>query len=274
MVKLNRKINETEVVILAGNSLDYKLLKSLDLLGKVDGIITSPPYNIGVKYDGFEDKIENHSYDSFLSKMLTIFALALKDSGSAFINLFDKVSNMDNFMARDWIRPLFLQNLIIWVKSLAINDKQIGQYKPLNSNHYLNNCYEFIYHCRKKEENLVPLDRLGLGVPYSDKSNVERYNSGDLHCAGNVWFVPYKTRQRKLEHPASFPEEIPSRCIRLLPSKSEAVIFDPFLGSGTTALAAIRNGVKKFVGIDISEKYAMMSVERILNEFPQNVPLV
>lgn len=77
-----------------------------------------------------------------------------------------------------------LQNTIIWVKSISISnanldnnpntikDFSVGHFKPIPSDKYLNNCYEFIYHFTKKGD--IRLDKLAIGVPYKDKSNIKR----------------------------------------------------------------------------------------------------
>jgi site-specific DNA-methyltransferase (adenine-specific) len=71
-----------------------------------------------------------------------------------------------------------------------------------------------------------------VGVPYADKSNIARWGhtaGRDLHCRGNTWFIPYRTiqnRRRDRPHPATFPVELASNCIRLHGKKS-AVVMDP-----------------------------------------------
>ena len=120
-----------------------------------------------------------------------------------------------------------LQNVIHWVKSIAIEksrvgdypgvvgDIVVGHYKPINSKRFINDCHEYIFHLTKT--GAVELDRLAIGVPYQDKSNVARWNGAgaDLHCRGNTWFIPYKTisnGQEHRPHPATFPAELP-RCV-------------------------------------------------------------
>ena len=128
-------------------------------------------------------------------------------------------------------KHFFLQNPITWIKSIAINksdvgnnypniigDIAIGHFKPVNSNLFLANCHEFIFHFTK--EGNVKLDKLAIGVPYQDKSNIGRWKSAieDKRDRGNVWFIPYETIQSKSErgyHPSPFPVKLPEMCIRL-----------------------------------------------------------
>jgi len=108
------------------------------------------------------------------------------------------------------VRPHFqLQNIIHWVKSIAIDqtsagaaagltrDLAVGHYKPINSDRFLNDCQEFIFHF--SPQGSTRLDRLALGVPYQDPSNIARWNSssGGVRCRGNTWFIPYETIQRR-----------------------------------------------------------------------------
>ncbi|MDO8361000.1 MAG: site-specific DNA-methyltransferase, partial [Devosia sp.] len=86
------------------------------------------------------------------------------------------------------------------------------------------------------------IDRLAVGVPYTDKSNLRRWKAADrdLRCGGNVWFMPYETIRRSpeaLHHPAAFPLELPRRCLQLH-GREKGVVLDPFVGSGTTLVAA------------------------------------
>ena len=104
-------------------------------------------------------------------------------------------------------------------------------------------------------------------MPYQDKSNVARWASagGDRRCRGNTWFIPYETIQRRdrdRPHPASFPPKVPEQCIRLHGKARAGLVLDPFLGLGSTAIAAIRLGLD-FVGIEMDEQYLKEAVRRI-----------
>jgi len=114
----------------------------------------------------------------------------------------------------------------------------------------------------KTSTAVTKLDRLAIGVPYADKSNIERWGhtrGRDRRCRGNTWFIPYKTihqRDKQRPHPATFPTELAAKCIRLHGQKG-SVVVDPFLGIGHSAFAAKECGllVSKFYGFDIDEEY-------------------
>ena len=142
------------------------------------------------------------------------------------------------------LRPLFaLQNHITWVKSIAIGEDSSGHYKPVNGSRFLNHAHEHIFHLTR--DGQVKLDRLAIGVPYKDKSNIARRgHAQDLHCRGNTWFIPYRTvqsRAEKFHHPGTFPVALPQWCVRLH-GQPAPVVLDPFMGTGTTLVAAHREG--------------------------------
>jgi site-specific DNA-methyltransferase (adenine-specific) len=157
----------------------------------------------------------------------------------------------------------FLQNSVMWIKSISINDDTVGHYKPINSHRFLNRSHEHVFHFTKAGN--VLLDRLAIGVPFKDKSNIARWgHAEDRHCAGDAWFIPYKTiksKSQKFHHPSPFPPELPERCIRLH-GKPKARVLDPFLGIGSTLVAAERMACRG-IGIEIDPVYAEAAIRRL-----------
>ncbi len=111
----------------------------------------------------------------------------------------------------------------------------------------------------------MPLDRLAVGVPFSDKSNIARRgHAQDRRCRGDTWFIPYATvqaRREKFDHPGTFPLDLPRWCIRLH-GKPGAVVLDPFAGAGTTLLAAQAEGAEA-IGIEIDPAYVAVARRRL-----------
>ena len=198
----------------------------------VDVIVTSPPYNLGIDYHSYRDTLSRADYLSWTDTWIGAAARVLRPDGSLFLNVGAKPS--DPWTALDVAqaaRPhLRLQNIIHWIKSIAIErssagaatgltrDLAIGHYKPINSNRFLNDCHEFIFHFTPRGSS--ELDRLALGVPYQDESNISRWRgAGDgVRCRGNTWFIPYETIQRRdrdRPHPATFPSRLPERAARM-----------------------------------------------------------
>jgi len=244
----------------------------------VDVIVTSPPYNLGIQYSRYDDSLSQSDYLEWTNTWIAAATKVLRPDGSLFLNVGAKPS--DPWTAMDVaqaVRPhLRLQNIIHWIKSIAIDrdsagasagltrDLAIGHYKPINSDRFLNDCHEFIFHFTP--QGATPLDRLALGVPYQDQSNVARWAaaSDGVRCRGNTWFIPYETIQRRdrdRPHPATFPSRLPEQCLRLHGLNRIELAMDPFTGLGSTAVACARLGIG-FVGAEIDEAYLSEAIAR------------
>jgi site-specific DNA-methyltransferase (adenine-specific) len=246
--------------------------------GSVDAIVTSPPYNLGIRYRTYDDGRPRSEYLEWTGEWVQAARQALSDQGSLFLNVGAKPK--DPWTALDIaqaVRPhLELQNIIHWVKSIAIekglagaraglkDDLAVGHYKPINSKRFLNDCHEFVFHFSKSGD--TPIDRQAVGVKYQDPSNVTRWaqaGSG-LRCRGNTWFLPYDTiqnRDKERPHPATFPWRLPAYCLKLHGVPRIRVAADPFLGLGSSAVACATLGVS-FVGIELDEHYLKEAVAR------------
>ena len=239
-----------------------------DLIDKssIDIIITSPPYNIGIKYNSHKDNLDFEEYLNWMERFGEACAEVLKENGSLFFNIGDRVSEeLKAFeVAKRLSKNLRLQNTIHWVKSIAVPEEgiNIGHYKPINSKFYLNNLHEYIFHFTKDKN--VEVDKLGVGVPYADKGNIKRWKSvkKDIRDRGNMWYIPYDTVQTEKEHPAAFPKKLPEMCIKLHGYNSNTVVLDPFLGSGTTCVVAKELGCH-YLGFEIDKEYTKLANKKL-----------
>lgn len=239
----------------------------------VDVCVTSPPYNLGIKYRSYSDSRKETEYLDFTRQWLTEVKRVLKPNGSLFLNLgaCPRLPLLPYKALLVAAEVFVLQNTIHWIKSMSLEMKDgstlsVGHFKPINSGRYLNDCHEFIFHLTKTGN--TPVNRLALGVPYADKSNVKRWGTegrADKRCRGNVWYIPYETIQsqgKQRPHPATFPAKVAEYAIRLhgpdfvnMRGPQDYVVLDPFVGIGNSAIAAKMVGVKDFHGIDIDESY-------------------
>lgn len=246
-------------------------LKLLATVGteSVDVVVTSPPYNIGIAYNSYSDRMPRLEYLKWLTAIGRELNRVLKPEGSFFLNVGGMGS--DPWIAMDVasaFRTTFtLQNHIVWVKSVSVGEDTVGHFKPISSKRYLNNNHEAVFQFTKTGS--VQIDRLAVGVPYKDKSNIGRWEHAklDKRCAGNTWFIPYETvrsKAQKFDHPAGFPVGLPDRCIRLHGAKN-ANVLDPFLGAGTTLVAAARLGCSG-IGFELDADYASTAVARLRAE--------
>lgn len=244
----------------------------------VDIIVTSPPYNLGIKYSSYSDQKEWADYLRWTIEWTKEAARCLKPDGSLFLNIGGSLKApllphvVLSLLVED--EELFiLQNSIHWVKSIAVPDDKTGQerqrghYKPINSDRFLNDCHEHIFHLTKT--GATKLQRKDIGVPYADKSNIGRWghtDGQDVKCRGNVWFIPYKTITRRAAdrpHPATFPDELVAKCVKLHGKNGSSIVMDPFLGIGHAAYAALDCRVAKFVGFEIDEQYLEVVKEEL-----------
>jgi site-specific DNA-methyltransferase (adenine-specific) len=267
----------------SGSASRFYLADCLEVLRQlpshsVDVIVTSPPYNLGIEYGRYQDTLSRSEYLEWTNTWIAAAARVLSPAGSLFLNVGAKPS--DPWTALDVAQTgrshLRLQNIIHWIKSIAIDrtsagaavgltrDLAVGHYKPINSDRFLNDCQEFIFHFTP--QGATPLDRLALGVPYQDQSNVGRWRgaAGGMRCRGNTWFIPYETIQRRdrdRPHPATFPSRLPEQCLRLHGVSRIGIAMDPFTGLGSTAVACARLGIE-FIGAEIDEIYLAEAVTR------------
>ena len=266
----------------------------------VDLVVTSPPYNLGISYGRYSDRQDRRSYLGWCCEWAGQVRRVLKSNGSFFLNIGAVPSNpMLPHEIVMTLREFFvLQNTIHWIKSIAIDDhwsrrpvgdarsshppslsssaagreaateiRSFGHFKPINSSRFLNDCHEYVFHFTKSGR--VDLNRLALGVPYQDKSNIARWShtrGKDLRCRGNTWFVPYETiqsREKERPHPATFPVQLAEWCIKLHGASGVRSMLDPFLGIGNSAVAAQHCGVERFIGFEIDESYLAEAKRRI-----------
>ena len=266
------------------STLSFYLGDCLEVLrsltpGTISVIVTSPPYNLGVRYRSYDDTVPRDRYLAWTGEWVAAAARTLEPEGSLFLNVGGKPT--DPWTAMDVAqaaRPhLALQNTIHWIKSIAIDrdaageaagltrDLNVGHYKPINSPRFVNDCHEFIFHFTPGGG--TRLDRRAIGVKYQDASNVTRWASGaaDRRCRGNTWFIPYDTiqnRDKDRPHPATFPPRVPEYCVRLHGLSRTSLALDPFLGLGSSALAALDLGID-FIGIEMDPHYLDEAVARV-----------
>jgi len=264
----------------------------LDILSRlpersVDVIVTSPPYNLGIRYRSYDDTMPRQEYLKWTAEWIQRAARVLAPHGSLFLNVGAKPT--DPWTAMDVaqaVRPyLQLQNTFHWIKSIAIekalagaganleDDLAVGHYKPINSRRFVNDCHEFVFHFSPSGD--TPIDRQAVGVRYQDQSNVGRWRraASGVRCRGNTWFIPYETiqsREKERPHPATFPPKLPEMCLRLHGLERARLVADPFLGLGSTAVACAELGLN-LVGIEIDEGYLEQAVARTREAIPPAV---
>lgn len=224
----------------------------------VDVVVTSPAYNWGKDYKGVNDSRPWPVYWGMLRDVASRLLPLLKPDGVVFLQAGSKSdlpTHSEEIRRRFTEEGWVLQEHIIWQK--ATEDGR-GHFTPINSQRFVNSMFEDIWILSK--EGKAPLNRLAVGVPYSDPTNTTRWAHGSaIRCRGDIWFIPHKTIQNRDKerdgHGATFPEALVERCLLLAGKAEGAVVLDPFAGRGTTPVVAARMGYKG-VGIELSTELA------------------
>ena len=220
----------------------------------IDMIFTSPPYNFGLDYNAEAD---DHRWPDYFDKLFKVFeqcVRVLKYGGRIIVNVQPLYS--DYIPSHHMISNFFLGKKLIW-KGEIIWEKNNYNCKYTAwgswrspSNPYLKYSWEFIeIYCKgdlKKEGNRLDADIT------ADEFKKWVYGK---------WSIAPERKMKEYGHPAMFPEALADRIIRLFSFRND-VILDPFAGIGTTCIAAKRN-CRKYLGIDIVEKYCDTANSRL-----------
>lgn len=236
----------------------------------IDLIITSPPYCMKKAYEDPKDDIS--TFHNLHNKIFYDLYRVLKPGGSICWQTGYHVSN-SIIIPLDYIiyniftsqnskldLPLILHNRIIWTFGHGLNSAQ-----------RFSGRHETLLWFTKGNDYCFNLDAIRVPQKYPGKRYYKGIKKGEL--SGNpygknpsdVWDIPNvkANHVEKTEHPCQFPVAIPQRLIRALTDKA-AVVLDPFMGSGTTALACLLEE-RKFIGAEIQPEYYNISLRRIQN---------
>jgi modification methylase len=215
-------------------------------------MVTSPPYNVGKDYD---DDLTLTEYLSFLKRVWAETYRVLVPGGRACIN----VANLGRkpyiplhaFIIHDMNEIGFLmRGEIIWDKGASASSSTAWGSWQSASNPTLRDTHEYILVFSKGNFRREKLEGR------ADTISKEEF----LEFTKSVWSFAAESA-RKIGHPAPFPVELPYRLIQLYTYKDE-IVLDPFMGSGQTALAALKAG-RHYVGYETNEEYLSLAKKRI-----------
>lgn len=232
----------------------------------IDLIVTSPPYNIDIKYGNktskgsvleskgvkYKDNLSEHEYHTLLNSVFQECKRVLKDDGSIWINIKNRLIDgnvIPPFWILDYFKDMHLKNLIIW--NFDWGGSTNKRFSPR---------YEFVFWFVKDKENYTfNLD--DVKIPALN-FRPDRYKS-QLKNPTDVWRISMVSGNfdERTSHPAQFPEELIERII-LTGSNVEDVILDPFMGSGTTAVVA-KKLKRHFLGYETVKDYCDIAKERL-----------
>lgn len=228
----------------------------------IDLIVTSPPYNIGIRYDtkfntskdGWADYLDWDDYYKWCKEWLIELYRVLKSDGRMCINHY---FSLGGGKRKERTAPIMKINCMaedigfkhhavaFWIDRTVCKRTAWGSFCSASSP-YCNSPIESILIMYKEHWK-----KLNKGEDTISKEDFI------LGCSG-FWEIP---TSRQKDNPASFPEKLPQLCIELFSFKND-IVLDPFCGSGTTCVAA-KNTQRRWIGIDISPKYCDIARKRV-----------
>jgi site-specific DNA-methyltransferase (adenine-specific) len=240
--------------------------------GFIDLTVTSPPYNVGKDYgDTHDDRMAVDDYFGFLSEVFKGLLRVTKRGGRLCLNIpfignsyFFKKSQHLQFYPLPYIELLqntgwMFRDFVIWVKTS----------EPGNPNNFSGNSTQWgswmspsCPYLRCFAETILVFHK-GCKT-LQGKGETDLTKEEFLEFSKNVWYFPAETDRT---HPAPFPVELPKRCMKLYSWVGD-LVYDPFMGSGTTAIAAIQTG-RRYIGSEINPKFVDYANERIFAETAQ-----
>jgi len=246
------------VILYYGDTLD--LLKQISN-SEVQLIITSPPYNLGKEY---EEKIDINLYLKQQEKVIKECVRVLSNEGSICWQVGNFINNGEVYPLDILLYPIFknlglkLRNRIIWYFGHGLHCS-----KRLSGRH------ETILWFTKTDQYYFNLDPIRIPQKYPEKKYFKGPNKGML--SGNplgknpsdVWEIPNvkSNHVEKTIHPCQFPVELVERVV-LSMTKEGDLVYDPFMGVGTTAVACVRHN-RRVAGADVIKNYLDIAKERI-----------
>ena len=259
-IHISKSYSEAEKVVLYnGNCLNL-----LDQIPdkKIQLIVTSPPYNIGKEY---EKKLKLENYLLQQERVIRECERVLSDNGSICWQVGNYVDNGYIIPLDTVLYPIFsdlgllLRNRIIWhfEHGLHCSNRFSGRYETI------------MWFTRKTKNYVFNLDPIRVPLKYPGKKYFKGPKAGQYSCnplgknPGDVWDIPNvkSNHVEKTEHPCQFPVGLIERLV-LSMSNQDDWVLDPFLGTGTSIVAAIRHD-RRGAGAETENKYITISKTRI-----------
>ncbi len=249
------------IVVYPGDCLD--LLKSIPD-ESLQLVVTSPPYNIGKEY---EKKLHLDLYLQQQAKVIAESVRALSPKGSICWQVGNYVDKGAIIPLDTVLYPIF-SNLGLKMRNRIIWHFEHG----LHCSRRFSGRYETIIWFTKSDDYIFHLDPVRIPQKYPGKKYFKGPKAGQYSCnplgknPGDLWVIPNvkSNHVEKTGHPCQFPVELIERLVLSLTKEGDWV-FDPFLGTGTSVIAAIRHS-RRGVGAETHSKYVELARHRIQQE--------
>lgn len=259
-VTIAEQYNEdADVVLYHGDCLE--LLKQIPE-GSAQLIVTSPPYNIGKKYE------QRSTLDRYLADQRRVIARCvelLRDGGSICWETGNHIVGPQEILPLDVaLFPMFAEH------GLRLRNRIVWHFEHgLHCSKRFSGRYETILWFTKGKSYAFNLDPVRVPQKYPGKKQYKGPNAGKYSChplgknPGDVWIIPNVKHNHveKTIHPCQFPVELVERLVVALTSEGDLVL-DPYMGVGSTAVAAIRHG-RRAAGAETVPDYIRLARERV-----------
>lgn len=220
----------------------------------IDIIVTSPPYNLKINYNDYEDNMDYNDYLKWCEEWISECYRVLKFGGRICINV-PMESNLGGkkYIMNDYINILekigFIRNsMAIWNKQNLTSRTAWGSWMSPSCPNIINPLEVILIYSKG--------DRKKKGK----KENIDITRDEFIEYSLGVWTFGAESAKR-IGHPAPFPEELPYRCLKMFSYKND-IVLDPFMGSGTTAVVAKKIN-RKYIGFELSKEYIHIAEERL-----------
>ncbi len=249
---------ENDVTLFSGNCLDF--LRSLPD-GVADLVVTSPPYNIGKEY---ERRVDLDAYVQQQTQVIAECVRVLSSRGNI-------CWQVGNFVDKGAIVPLDTILYPVFVESgLRMRNRIVWHFEHgLHCTRRFSGRYEVIAWFTKSNDYIFNLDPVRVPQKYPGKRHFKGPKAGQYSCnpngknPGDLWAIPNVKHNHveKTEHPCQFPVELIERVV-LSMSQENGLVIDPFMGVGTTAIAALRHG-RRSAGAETVQRYCKIALSRV-----------
>lgn len=257
---LGRPYYENENVLLYNGDC-VELMKQIASKVRVDLTVTSPPYNIGKEY---EVVVSLDKYVAWSKKWIDLVHEITSENGAFWLNLgYVSIPNKAKAVPLSYLLwdkiPFFLIQEVVWNYAAGVAGKTF--LSPRNE--------KFLWHVKNQKNYVFNLDAIrDTNVKYPNqkkngklKCNPLGKNPTDVWQISKVTSGKDRSSSERTSHPAQFPIELISRIIRASTNENQT-IFDPFLGSGSSAVAAIMNK-RKVIGFEVRKDYLDITIKRV-----------
>lgn len=260
LIKVEKEVNENDII---NKTINQDIFEVLDFLPSnfVDLLFVDPPYNLKRGFNEVTfDKMSREDYMEYLDSWLKKLVKILKPTASVYICGDWRSSSAIELVASKYLK---VRNRITWEREKGRGSKY--NWKSNSEDIWfftVSNDYVYNYEEVKLKKKVIAPYRHDDGAP----KDWEEEESGQFRLTfpSNLWTdisVPFWSMPENTDHPTQKPEKLLAKII-LASTKQGDVVFDPFLGSGTTSVTAKKLN-RNFVGIEVDKTYALYTEKRL-----------